>query len=318
MHDKQSSDENLEGMLAEAYDAVRSHELDRALRVLEHALSIDFDSDDVVTSMKFVNFWQERDRVAADIGHAFEYGEYYLEQWPLFEAFVERIGCPCEPCLFAVRQHVFGLALDRFSDLLEDSEGGAAEDPSLLLRIGRCKKGLGVYDEAVRFFEAAAAERSDDAEVIAELADSYALVNEVQASKAFFREAFFLEPQRVHLEMLESQMIRALVAKVREQGLEDAALREWIPVYGVLYGVFNVKREMRSIEYGKLKQSIYALEREMQEGRDKDGLVEPRLMNRYFWLIDHYVTSGEDTAKIDEVLLKLRSINERVYQQYTN
>lgn len=294
---------------------IRNHDLDSAQQTLEKGLALDFDTSDIVTSLKFVNFWRERETQLEKIQHAFERGEYYLSQWPAFEGFAERIGHACEPCMFAIRKHVFGRALEQFKLLVQEAN---SEDSELLMRIGRCHKGVGAYDEAVRYLEAAAAERSDDSAILSELADAYALVNEVQAAKAFFREAFFLEPQRVHLEVLESQLIRALAAKVREFGLTGPALLEWLPVYGVLFGVFNVKRELRSIEYGKLKQSIYALEREFREGRDKDGLVEPRLINRYFWLVDHLISSGENSSKIDEVLLKLRSVNDRIYKQYTS
>lgn len=301
-------------ILDRANASIRSHDLFAARKSLEQGLSLDDHSDEIVTSLKFVNFWIDRETRLEEISHEFERGEFYLNQWPQFDSFVERIGSPCEPCLFAIRKHVFGNALQQFTILSRDTE----PDSVLLLRIGRCHKGLGAYDQAVRHLEAAAAERSDDAEILSELADAYALVNEMQSAKAFFREAFFLEPQKVHLEVLESQLIRALAEKVRELGFEGPAVQEWMPVYGVLLGIFTVKRELRSIEYGRLKQGIHALEREIREGRDKDGLVEPRLINRYFWLVDHLISSGEDSSKIDEVLLKLRSVNEHIYKQYTS
>ena len=310
-----STDEETTRLLAQANERIRLSDLDGALSILDEALAVDFDSREVVAALKYVNFWAEREKHVDPVSHPSERGEMLLGQWPVFEAFVERSGKPYEACVHAVRHHVFGGALECFSGLLVDSE---SNDPELLLRIGRCHKGLGSYDEAVRYLEAAAAEKPLDAEITAELADAYALVNEEQMAKAFFREAFFLDAQQVHLEMLESEMIRALARKVREQGLDGGELLEWLPVYGVLFGVFNVKRELRSIEYGKLKQSIYALEREMREGRNRDGLVEPRLINRYFWLIDHLVSSREDRSKIEEVLLKLRGLNGRIYKQYTN
>ena len=315
MHDRDENEPKAEHLLERAYDAIRNYDLDDAIARLEQALAIDFDNPEVLASLKYVNFWGERDRQIAGISHDFERGQYLLDQWPIFDTFVRRIGEPCEPCLHALRRYVFGRALEAFGKLFIESD---QTDPELLLRIGRCHKGIGAYDLAVQYLEAAAAERPGDAEVTAELADAYALVNETAAAKAFFREALFIDPQRVHLEVLESQMIRALVEKVSETGLEESELLEWLPVYGVLFGVLNVKRELRSIEYGKLKQSIYALERELREGRSKREVIEPRLINRYFWLIDHYVATGEDTGKVDEVLLKLRALNDRIYRQYTN
>lgn len=314
MPDRSTEDETTR-LLAQANERIRHSDLGTAVSALEEALAVNFDSKEVVAALKYVNFWIEREKHVDCESHATERGEMLLSQWPVFEAFVARSGESYDACIHAVRHHVFGGALKCFTILMTDSEN---QDPELLLRIGRCHKGLGAFDDAVRYLEAAAAEKPADAEIVAELADAYALVNEEQMAKAFFREAFFLDAQQVHLEMLESEMIRALARKVKEQGFEGRELLEWLPVYGVLFGVFNVKRELRSIEYGKLKQSIYALEREMHEGRNRDGLIEPRLINRYFWLIDHLVSSRDDRSKIDEVLLKLRGLNARIYKQYTN
>jgi tetratricopeptide (TPR) repeat protein len=286
------------------------------VRQLEEALSIDFDNGEVVTSLKYVNFWKDRQDTVENIANTFEKGEYLLGQWKLFNGFVERVGDSSEQCLYAIRQHVFGQALHYFKELYKDSDG---EDTELLLRIGRCYKGKGDYDRAVSFLETAASSARENAEVLAELADVYAMVNEVQKAKAFFREAFFVSPQTVDLDSLESEMIDRLIKAVRELGYERPALEEWLPVYGVLYGVFTVKRELRSIEYGKLKQSIYALEREYNDNKNgEDDILVARLMNRYFWLIDHYVSTNEDRSKIDEVLLKIRAMSPKIYHQYTN
>jgi hypothetical protein len=86
-------------------------------------------------------------------------------------------------------------------------------------------------------------------------------------------------------------------------------------VYGTVYGVFSVKREMKPLELGKLKQSIFALEKEMEIEPRARGLA-PRLINRYFWLIDHYITVGESRRKIEEVLERIREIDPGVYREY--
>ena len=315
MHENTPHDAGAPHLLEAAHAAVRDRDLEQASAHLERALTVDFDSDDVLAAMKYVKFWRERERQIAGISHAYERGQFFLDQWPVFDEFAARASHVCEPCMQSVRQYAFGSALAAFESMLTDND---TADAGLLMRIGRCHKGLGSYDRAVQYLEASAADQSEDAEIVAELADAYALVNEMQAAKVFFREAFFLDPQRVHLEELESQLIRALADRVAEQGFERAELLEWVPVYGVLLGVLNVKRELRSIEYGKLKQSIYALERELRDGRTPKSVVEPRLINRYFWLIDHYLATREDPAKVDEVLLKLRAVNERIYRQYTN
>ncbi len=299
-------------LIPAARDAIRRHELDAAVDLLERALSIDYENEEVVISLKYTGFWKDRHDAAGEISDPLERGDYYINQWKLFSRFVDRVGSAGEPTMNAMRQFAFGLARRSFEIVYERSGADAA----LMLRIGRCFKGSGAYDKALGFLESAAAEEKDNPEILAELADCYALVNETKAAKAFFREAFFIGPQRIELENLESELIRRLVSKVSDLGYNGAAINEWIPVHGVLQGIFTVKRELRAIEYGKLKQAIYSLERERGDGRNRDQLLAPRLINRYFWLIDHYVSTKEDQTKIDEVLWKIRDVDESVYKQY--
>jgi hypothetical protein len=100
-------------------------------------------------------------------------------------------------------------------------------------------------------------------------------------------------------------------------GYAGGELAEWIPVYGVLFGVLNVKRELRPLEYGKLKQSIYSLEKRIDEDDETESAyVVPRLLNRYFWLIDHFVISKENRERIEEITQKIKALDETIYDQY--
>lgn len=316
-HDTIPQGESLNELLELAHESFSEHRISDAIDALERALAIDFDHPDIATTLKYANFWKEREALLEQIGSEFEQGEYLLSQWTTFSRFVERVGRASEPWMASVRGHVFGLALEKYQSLL-DSSGGA--DAELLLRIARCHKALGHYDTARRHLEEAGRHRREDAAILAELADCYALINETQKAKAFFREAFFISPSRINLDLLESEMICRLISKVREEGYEEPELSEWIPVFGVVYGVFSVKRELRSIEYGKLRQSIYALEREVHEHQngDVDSSKKARLINRYFWLIDHYVNTGEERSKIDEIRLKIRQLSLRAYEAFTH
>ena len=122
----------------------------------------------------------------------------------------------------------------------------------------------------------------------------------------------------IELHFLESEIIQRLISQVRALGFSGAELTEWIPVYGVLYGVLNVKRELRALEFGKLKQAIYALENEIRDVPDETrSILVPRLINHYFWLIDHYVNVNDDKARINEVLLKIKLLDTDVYNRYT-
>jgi tetratricopeptide (TPR) repeat protein len=306
-------EDSVQDIVQRANVAITAHRIDEAVDLLERALSLDFENPFVVTALKYVNFWHDRHLSMEGYHQPFERGEYLLAQWKTFLEFVRRIEPQYDAAIHALRTHVFRLALSQYREVYGER---ANRDADLLVRVGRCYKGVGEFDKALRFYQAAGTQRPDDAEILAELADVMALVDEPAKAKAFFREAFFIDPQKIDTDRLESELIRRLIDAVAEVGFRGPVLKEWLPVYGVLRGVLNVKRELRSIEFGRLKQSIYALERELRDGKGDNEIITARLITRYFWLIDHYVATKESQGKIDEVFLRIRSVDANVYQQY--
>ncbi len=312
MQSRQNSE--LIDLLKNAYDLMKNGAFGDAGDLLENALSLDFENPEVICALKCSSYWSAREKQYGEISDPFERGEFLIKQWKSFLTFLQRDGNNFEQGKYSLKQWVFSQALHDFIVLLE---GPAAGDPEILFRIGRCYKGKGNYKKALEYLEACNHQKADDPRIIAELADCYAFINETQAAKIFFREAFFIDPQKIEIESLESMMIVRLIGKLREMDLEGVALAEWLPVYGVLFGVFNVKRELRSLEYGRLRQSIFTLQSKFSDEGKKDIETEPRLLNRYFWLIDHYISSGDSREKVNEVLHKIRAINPSIYEHYT-
>ncbi|AFG37586.1 tetratricopeptide repeat protein [Spirochaeta africana] len=307
------NDDQVEVLLSQAYDALHSQKIETAISILEEALSVDYEHKEVLAALKLTNFWKDRFAALETIADPFESGEFLLDQWGLFLPFAERIGSIPERCIYSIRFCVFGAALGFYIPLFESS---GKRDPDICRKIGRCHKGQGNYEKAVELYEVAVGLKADDPGILAELADAYALVNESAYAKVMFREAFFIDAQSVRLDNLESEMIQRLAAAVRKDGHHGRSVAEWVPVYGVLYGVFSVKRELRSIEYGKLKQSVYGLERELAHNSSEAEILVPRLLNRYFWLVDHLNRSKDDRGKMEEVLLKIQQLDKAVYAKF--
>ena len=306
----------LDTLLSAAYELTGSRNLDAAVRKVEDAIGQHFDNHEVAAFLKCARYWQDRLQSMGKYHSEYERAEYLADQWKGFSDFTRQIADVPERCATAFKNLVFRSALAMYESLLDTTLTGA-KDGDLFMRIGRCYKALGEYDKALQHLDAANQVKKEDAEIMAELADCYSLVGETQASKVFFREAFFINPEAVKLESIESAMICRLVEKLREAGFEGVHLAQWLPVYGVLYNVLTIKRELRPLEYGKLRQSIYTLEMEMRENPQKKENSMARLINRYFWLIDHYRMMREGREKIDEVMLKIRELSPALYEEYT-
>ena len=136
------------------------------------------------------------------------------------------------------------------------------------------------------------------------------------AAKLFFREAFFIDASKIELDNLDSPLIFGLVEKVSEEGYKGEELQEWIPVYGRLLEIFNIKRTLKAQEVGKLKQDIYSRENEIKNPANNNKLIKPRLFNMYLWLIDHYIASKENVKRIKEIVLSIKLLDAGLYKRF--
>jgi len=305
-----------EGLVRQAYDKLKDSDAAAACTLLEQALQVDFNNDEVKHALKCVHWWLEHIRRVEEIKNPYEKGGSVIALLKQYNVFLGQLNKVYDHCQYAVKYYVYSTALFFFKGLLGSQAN--QHDPGLLLMVGRCYKGLGNYDDALNYLEQAVRFKREDAETLAEVADINALLAETKAAKALFREAFFLDPSKIDARSLESALIQQLRDKVAQLGISEEMLCEWIPVYGHLWGVFSVKRELKPTEVGRLKQSIFSLEAERQANPAKKEQLKPRLLNRYFWLIDHYENSREDSSLIEETLLKIKITDPDIHRMYTS
>ena len=303
------------GLVKKAYDKLKASDAAAAYALLEQALDNDPENEEVRHALKCVLWWLEQTKKIEDIKDPYEKGGFIISLFKQYYVFLGQFDRIFDQCQYAVRFFVYSTALFFFEGLLGSQAN--QHDPGLLLLVGRCYKGIGNYDEALNYLEQAVRFKREDAETLAEVADINALLAEIKAAKVLFREAFFLDPSKIDVQSLESALIQQLRDKVAELGYSGEALCEWIPVYGYLWGVFSVKRELKPVEAGRLKQSIFSLETEYEANPGRREILKPRLLNRYFWLIDHYENSREDPSLIEETLLKIKVTDPDIYRRYT-
>jgi tetratricopeptide (TPR) repeat protein len=309
------TEQQVAGLIKKAYDKLKASEPESAAALLDEALHIDFDNEETKYALKSVNWWLEQLDKVKDIKNLYEKGGMILSLYKRYWVFLDSIAGDYDRCQYAIRRYVCSYALECFKDLLGGGEN--QHDPDLLLLVGRCYKGTGNFDEALKYFQQAARFKREDGETLAELADVNAQLGEVDDAKALFREAFFLNPEKIELRAMESEMIVRLRAMLlSEKKFREEELREWIPVYGRLLGVFSVIREMKPIEFGRLKQSIFTLETECRGNPAQCAILKPRLLNRYFWLLDYYTSNNEDPALIEGILLKIKTTDSEIYERY--
>jgi len=290
-------------------------DLSGAYHWLDLALTRDYDDATTLALLKFLQFWKDRIQRLSSCESDYDRADFLISQWPLFQGFCEHIGYWNEKDIDAVRRYVFGVVL-KYMKTYDTVEG--VRDPGVLLRVGLCYKVMGDYERARRFFETALGIDQTDPRILSELADVLALLDEEDASKLLFRESFYLDPEAVMLDTLESALIRRLIDSVSKvEGVTKASLPYWLPVYAVVGGVFTVRRELKPAEYGQLRQDIYALERAWQEEPERHDILRPALLNKYFWFLDHARQTQQARHVTDEILLKIESLHPDIYKLYT-
>jgi tetratricopeptide (TPR) repeat protein len=309
-------EDHVPALLALGYESLKNADLGNASRFFDEALHENFDHAEVLFSMKCAQFWRERIAETSDIASPLQKGDQIVSRWKTFQAFLSRISGDFEMAKYAFKRMAFSVALDFFLAIPDEEKArlGAEFD----FRVGRCRKALGDYETAQQHLERAVKFRKDDARFLAELADCHALSGEQRLSKVFFREAFYIAPDTIELELLESDMIQKLSEKAREEGVSEAEIAEWIPIYGELSGLFGVKRELGASETSRLNSSMLRLENDLRENPAMSAVLKPRLLNRYFWILDHYEASGVEKARIDKILLKVRLLDEGIFKQYVS
>lgn len=274
------------------------------------------DCEEVMFINRCCVFWLDSSKRLKEINDDYEKSDYLLFEWKTFKPYIERDKIGYEPVLFAIQHGYFKNALKFYEELQKKDEKDAFQKAELLKKIGICYKKIGDFEHARSFLTEANAVYPNLSSVLAELADCYSLCGEDKIGKILFREAFFSNPEQIDLDFLDSQLINCLISFTQEKGYIGKSLHYWIPVYGVINGVFNIQKELTSQEVAKLKKNIYAMENEFKDPSCNSEILIPHLLNCYFWLIDHYVLTQENTKKISDVLLRIKILDSSIYDLY--
>lgn len=302
--------------ISRAYICIESGKMQEAEEIYKELLSEDLGNRIISGSLTWCNYWKEKIQNLGDFS-TYEQGEYLLSCWKQFELMVKTRSKSeyDEKIIYSFKKGIFSMALELYINELQKQEGqGKWEE---YRKAGFCYKKLGSYENAMECLMNAARYASGNPTVMAELADCYALCGDEKMAKAMFREAFFIDPLKIDLWYLEAPLIKVLVNEVQQKGYEGNELLSWIPVYGKLLGIFNVQRQLRAQEAGKIRQEIFARQNELKDKTNKEEIIKPRLLNLYFWIIDYMLSTHDSLRNIQQMHLEIKLLDKTVYNLYT-
>lgn len=235
-------------------------------------------------------------------------GKTIIEEWKRFENFIGSLKNIEEKVVSNIMYYIYNLALQSFKKDLHENK---IIDIETTYFIAVSYKRIGDYDNSIVYFQDILKNDSHNSNAMALLADCYALVDEDRKSKLLFREAFYIDPLNIDFNLLESDIISTIKTKTEEFKIPKEEINYWIPVFGRVYGIFNIYRELIPVELGKLKQEIFYLETNHDKFRS-DVFYKPRLLNCYLWIYDYCLIKSDKTS-LFSVEEKIKDISPELY-----
>lgn len=303
-----------EARMGDVLEFLRQGNPFEAQKIISTLFESDLDSKELIFTNKCCIFWIDSIKRMRGTEDSYEKNEGLLQEWKSFLTYISRDKDRYEPALVAVQRGFFTKALERFTELMDEKE--PYQKAEIYKRAGICHKKLGNFDMARSFLMDANRIYPNLSSVLAELADCCSLCGDDRYGKLLFREAFYMDPESIDLGFLDSELIKCLIKITEDKKHSGKSLQYWIPVYGVLNGVLNIKKELTPQDVVKLRKEIYAKESEYKDPSCNMEILVPRLLNCYFRLMDHYTLVNEDSAQCSEILLKIKIMDSAVYQAY--
>ncbi len=256
-------------------------------------------------------FWMHRRDILEKILNQNRQLKQFIETWEHYEHFT--------------RQHQIRESQAHWSTLiflhnqlaylmphLQEILSALDHDFRLILKFGEIFIHLGDWQNAIQALESARSLKKDDPVILALLGEAYCQENNMYRGLAMFREAFFLDTQKISLEMIQCKVIQDLIAEMRQSGIKEEDMASWLPVFAALYGVFTVKRSLSQMQLEDLNRDTLHLEETYRLNRDHTQIL-PRLLNHYLWLLDYYYVQEQNKISVGEIINRIKTLDPQLY-----
>ncbi len=297
----------------EGLNYIRKGELFKALEIMEGILEKSIDFPGIEDSVRALMFWTNRWNKILKLSSGLKRAQLLINEWNVFEAFIKENNISYEDILISLKNYIFKKIIKNLIIAYQSSD---VPDVSILLKIGEIFLEIDEIDRAIETLEYARMFKKENSLLLSMLAEAYSRKGNEKRAKILFKEAFFYNPELIDFSLIKTDYILKLKNKLSKIFSDTKIIAFWLPVYAEIYKVFNVKRELTKEEIEKLLVETEALEREIDVKRFSQKELEPKLLNRYFWIIDYYNLQNSNQEYADIFKEKIRSINSEIYDLY--
>jgi len=310
---KISNDSEIIKSVNRSLELLKIGNLQDALFSFEEILKFHYSDLIAESGIKCCKFWIPRIHRFSSVEDGLQKGKLLIEEWNKFEVFIQSIKNIQQKVVNQLMCFIYNEALVSFK---KDLINNKIVDIETLFIVAKAYKKMGDYQNSISYFEKIIECDRNNSQVLAELADCYALIDEIKKAKILFREAFFIDPSSIDIKSLESELIQKIIQKTIDNRISKGDLNYWIPVYAKVFNIFNIYRDLLPIEFGKLKQEIFYLEKNFN--LSEDGFYKARLLNCYFWLYDYYQIKKSDYKDLVDIENKIKNISIEIYSIFKN
>ena len=147
-----------------------------------------FDNIEILTALKSSVYWNGQVESLDRIGKDYEKAEFLIREWNNFaRKYLKKMNFDFIQGRNSIKYFVFQLCLEIYKNIYKLQP----ENLDILIKIAKSYKGMGNYEKAIAVFLQILGDAKENSDVVAELADSYALIDEIKEAKVLFRKLFY-------------------------------------------------------------------------------------------------------------------------------
>lgn len=261
-------------------------------------------------------FWQNRIHSGASAKISTRPFRNIIEYWGEYERYADKHKMVKSLAHQGILQFVYKSLTYAFPNT-NSLQVNLENDFKTITKVGEIFIKMEDWANATFAFETARAIKREDAHTLSLLGESYYQNKNIHRGLVMLREAFFVNPRRVPVDLLKSEPIQQSIKEMEDAGIRKEHQIEWLAVFATLYGFFPIKRSLSRKQLEELNQNTIKLEEAHKNNNDHSHIL-PRLINHYLWLLDYYLFQEEDKTIRDQILGRIKTLDSRMHEILIN
>jgi tetratricopeptide (TPR) repeat protein len=312
------SDDAVLQRLSEIYELIESGNFSLAMEKSDALMDANPDYPGLADCYRTAKFWHIRKTEMETMAEGRERAEFLIEQWNQFARFAADRKLEGTAAFKAAMRSVFLSASENYKIAFKNHQD-TSRDCLFLQSLGECFLRLEEYKSAIDTLEYAKATYRSDARLLSVLGAACYNHNDIPKSMHYFREAFFINPSDIDLELVRVKPIDQAIHAVNDDRPNAVDVREWIPVYAYIHDIFYVKKNISIHTIETIQREVYNLEQIFQKMTSQQlegSSIMPRLINKYLWLMDYYELQSYSFDNIMQIRDRIISIDKNLFSDF--